>query len=168
MQFIYFIANIKTYYPMKKLSLSLILTLTVMSAFAQKITNPKELFDPSAYGFSHVVSVSAPNQFIFVAGQGGEEDTNGKLTPDFRTQTRQSLKNIQIALKTQGSTMDDVVKVTTLVVDHDDEKLKIIIEEFEKMWPKKNFPVNTLIPVPRLAISGMLVEIDATALKATK
>lgn len=64
--------------------------------------------------------------------------------------------------------MSSVVKVTTLVVDHDAEKLKIIIEEFQKMWPDKQFPVNTLIPVPKLALDGMLVEIEATAAQLLK
>ena len=59
--------------------------------------------------------------------------------------------------------MKAVVKVTTLLVEHDAEKLRIITEEFYKMWPDKKFPVNTLIPVPRLAIDNMLVEIDAIA-----
>lgn len=141
-----------------------ILTLAFSSAaWAQRITNPKALFNPAPYGFSHVVTVPAQGKLIFVAGQGGEEDTQGKLTADFRTQVRQSLHNIQTALLSQKATMNHVAKVTTLVVDHDAEKLKIIAEEFQKMWPKQNFPVNTLIPVPKLAIEGMLVEIDATA-----
>jgi enamine deaminase RidA (YjgF/YER057c/UK114 family) len=49
-------------------------------------------------------------------------------------------------------------------VDHDAEKLNIIIEAFKKMWPDNKFPVNTLIPVPRLALDNMLVEIDAVAI----
>jgi enamine deaminase RidA (YjgF/YER057c/UK114 family) len=141
-----------------------LLALTFASTgWAQRITNPKTLFNPAPYGFSHVVTAPAQGKLVFVAGQGGEEDTQGKLTADFRTQVRQSLHNIKTALQSQQATMNHVVKVTTLVVDHDAEKLKIIIEEFKKMWPKQNSPVNTLIPVPKLAIEGMLVEIDATA-----
>ncbi|MGY0041223.1 hypothetical protein [Pedobacter sp. NJ-S-72] len=33
----------------------------------------------------------------------------------------------------------------------------------KKVWPDEKFPVNTLIPVSRLALDGMLIEIDATA-----
>jgi enamine deaminase RidA (YjgF/YER057c/UK114 family) len=60
--------------------------------------------------------------------------------------------------------MKSVVKVTTLVVNHDAAKLNIIIEEFKKIWPENQFPVNTLIPVPRLALDNMQVEIDAVAI----
>jgi enamine deaminase RidA (YjgF/YER057c/UK114 family) len=133
---------------------------------AQKITNPPALFDPSPYAFSHVVSAPVNASYLlFIAGQGGEENKEGKLTPDFRTQIKHSLNNIKLALTSQSASMNDILKVTTLVVDHDEEKLKIIVEEFSKVWPEKNFPVNTLIPVPKLAIEGMLVEIDAIAIK---
>ena len=137
----------------------------MLKGFSQEISNPTELFDPRPYGFSHVAAVPAGSKLIFVAGQGGEENKEGKLTADFRTQLQHSLKNIQIALKTQGVTLSSVMKITTLIVDHDQEKLKILIEEMEKMWPDKKFPVNTLIPVPKLALDGMLVEIDAIAVK---
>lgn len=134
------------------------------NANAQKFTNPKELFDPVPYGFSHVVTVPAQKKLVFVAGQGGEENKEGKISADFRTQVRQSLQNIRIALQSQGLGMNTVVKVTTLVVDHNEQKLKIIIEEFERVWPDKKFPVNTLIPVPKLALENMQIEIDAVAI----
>lgn len=133
-------------------------------ASAQKRHNPAALFDPTPYGFSHVAIVPAGSTLIYVAGQGGEEDTTGTLSSSFRRQVQYALKNIQTALASQGATLQSVVKVTTLVVDHDADKLKIIIEEFQKMWPDKKFPVNTLIPVPKLALEGMQVEIDATAI----
>ena len=139
----------------------------MLEAISQEIHNPETLFDPSPYGFSHMVTVPAGSKLIFVAGQGGEENKDGKLTADFRTQLQHVLNNIRIALKTQGVKMGAVVKVTTLIVDHDQTKLKILIEEFEKIWPDKKFPVNTLIPVPKLALDGMLVEIDAVAVKNT-
>lgn len=137
----------------------------MLEAISQEVHNPAALFDPGPYGFSHVVTVPAGSKLIFVAGQGGEENKDGKLTADFRTQLQHVLNNIRIALKTQDVKMGAVVKVTTLIVDHDQTKLKILIEEFEKMWPDKKFPVNTLIPVPKLALDGMLVEIDAVAVK---
>lgn len=139
----------------------------MLEAISQVIHNPETLFDPIPYGFSHVVTVPAGSKLIFVAGQGGEENKDGKLTADFRAQLQHVLNNIRIALKTQDVKMGAVVKVTTLIVDHDQTKLKILIEEFEKVWPDKRFPANTLIPVPKLALDGMLVEIDAVAVKNT-
>ena len=143
----------------------LIAILFTMKANSQEFKNPVSLFDPSPYAFSHMVTIPSGYNLIFIAGQGGEENTEGKLNADFRRQVAFSLKNINKALSADSLTMNHVVKLTTLVVDHDTEKLNIIIEEFNKVWPAKNFPVNTLIPVPKLAIEGMLVEIDAVAIK---
>ncbi|WP_375298459.1 RidA family protein [Niastella sp. OAS944] len=134
------------------------------SAYSQTFHNPEALFNPSPYGFSHVAVVPAGSKLVFVAGQGGEENKDGKLSTDFRTQVQHALNNIKIALQTQQLTMRSVVKVTTLVVNHDTAKLNIIIEEFKKIWPDNQFPVNTLIPVPRLALDNMQVEIDAVAI----
>lgn len=149
---------------MKKL-IAFVLTLIAGKSYSQEITNPPGLFNPVPYGFSHVVSIPANSRLVFVAGQGGEENTDGRLSPDFRTQLQHSLKNIKTALQSQGIPMSKVVKITTLIVNHDAGKLKILTEEVEKVWPGKKFPVNTLIPVPALAIEGMLVEIDAIAVK---
>jgi enamine deaminase RidA (YjgF/YER057c/UK114 family) len=144
---------------------SLIVTMKTSETTAQLFSNPESLFDPIPYGFSHLATLPSNSQLVFVAGQGGEEDKEGRLSPDFRAQVRQVLKNIEIALNTQQLDMNAVVKVTTLVVDHDENKLQIIIEEFAEVWPEKNFPVNTLIPVPKLALDNMLIEIDAIAIK---
>lgn len=134
------------------------------NANAQKMMNPAGLFDPAPFGFSHLAIVPARHQLVFVAGQGGEKDTTGTLDNDFRKQVRQLLNNIATALKAAGLTLNQVVKVTTLVVDHDTVKLQILVEEFKRTWPSQQFPVNTLIPVPRLALDNMLVEIDAVAI----
>lgn len=149
---------------MKYILSALIIMTALSKGYSQKFSNPESLFDPSPYGFSHVASVPADRKFVFVAGQGGEENKEGKLSADFRVQVQHSLRNIQIALQSEGLTLASVVKVTTLVVDHNNDKLQVIIEEFRKLWPDKQFPVNTLIPVPRLALDGMLIEIDATAI----
>ncbi len=149
---------------MKPILTALLILSKMTTANAQTFHNPDALFNPSPYGFSHVAVVPGGSKLVFVAGQGGEENKEGKLSADFRTQVQHSLNNIKIALQTQQLSMKSVVKVTTLVVDHNAEKLNIIIDEFKKMWPDKQFPVNTLIPVPRLALDNMLVEIDAVAI----
>ncbi|MFD2335425.1 RidA family protein [Pedobacter mendelii] len=127
-----------------------------------EISNPEGIYDPRAHGYSHVASVAANNLFVFVAGQGGSR-TDGVLSEDFRTQVKIVFDNIEIALSSKGLKMQNIAKLTTLVVNYDDEKHQVIIEESTKIWPDLKFPVNTLIPVTRLALRGMLIEIDATA-----
>ena len=149
---------------MKNILTALLILSTMTTAYSQTFHNPDALFNPSPYGFSHVAVVPGGSKLVFVAGQGGEENKEGKLSADFRTQVQHSLNNIKMALQTQQLSMKSVVKVTTLVVNHDAEKLNIIIDEFKKVWPDNQFPVNTLIPVPRLALDNMQVEIDAVAI----
>ncbi|WP_145667822.1 Rid family hydrolase [Chitinophaga polysaccharea] len=43
------------------------------------------------------------------------------MANDFRTQVKQAFENLAIALASQQLTLQDVVKQTTLVVDHDME-----------------------------------------------
>jgi enamine deaminase RidA (YjgF/YER057c/UK114 family) len=128
-----------------------------------EITNPAGIYDPRPHGYSHVASVPAWSQLVFVAGQGGSK-TDGILSPDFRIQVAIVFENIAIALASKGLKMENIARLTTLVVDYDEDKHEILIEESNKIWPDQKFPVNTLIPVPRLALDGMLIEIDATAI----
>lgn len=128
-----------------------------------EISNPAGIYDPRPHGYSHVASVSANSSLVFVAGQGGSR-TDGVLSDDFRTQVSIVFENIALALKSKGLTMANIAKLTTLVVDYDEAKHEILIKESNKIWPDQKFPVNTLIPVQRLALTGMLIEIDATAI----
>ncbi|WP_175634165.1 RidA family protein [Pedobacter ghigonis] len=134
-----------------------------MSTSLLEITNPEGIYDPRPHGYSHVAAVPAWSQLVFIAGQGGSR-TDGILSTDFRTQVAIVFENIAIALASKGLKMENIAKLTTLVVDYDDEKHQILIEESTKIWPDLKFPVNTLIPVQRLALNGMLIEIDATAI----
>lgn len=131
---------------------------------AQEITNPKGLYDPKPHGYSHVATVPAGSTLVFVAGQAGT-DEKGNLSNDFRTQVRYTFQNIVIALNSKGLKAGDIVKLTTLVVGYNPEKHKILIEESRKVWPNEKYPVNTLIPVAALALEGMQIEIDATAVE---
>ncbi|NVJ07833.1 RidA family protein [Myxococcus sp. AM001] len=126
------------------------------------LTNPKGLFDPAPYGFSHVAQVAPGTRLIYLAGQGGEIET-GALEPDFRLQVRQALQNIRTALESVGAGVGDVAKLTMLVVDHTEEKLRIIGPELDAAWNGGMKPTCTLIPVPRLALDGMLFEVEAVA-----
>ncbi|WP_316632971.1 RidA family protein [uncultured Flavobacterium sp.] len=150
---------------------SLLLTLISLSAFATKaqtFKNPASLFDPTPYGFSHASSVSTPGELVYISGQSGGLGKDHTLSNDFRKQTQTALQNIVTVLDSYNLKPENVMKITILVVDHSAEKLKIWEEEISKVWKNKPFPASTLIPVSKLAIDGMLIEVDATAFKATK
>lgn len=128
------------------------------------ISNPEGLYDPIPNGYSHLATVKPENELIFVAGQGGEYE-DGTYDPDFRKQVRQAFQNVRTALQSQQFEIEHIVKLTTLIVDYDTQKHKILTEESNRLWPDKQFPAQTLIPVPKLALEEMLFEVEAIAVR---
>jgi len=127
--------------------------------------NPEGLFDPTPFAFSHSATASGNGNYVFISGQSGGEGPEHSLSGDFRVQVKTALQNLVNVLKASGLTTDHVLKITILIVDHDQEKLTIWTEEMQKVWKNHPFPASTLIPVPKLALDGMLVEVDAIAFK---
>ncbi|RYF27735.1 MAG: RidA family protein [Comamonadaceae bacterium] len=129
---------------------------------ALSFLNPAGLYDPRPNGYCHLAVTHGPVRTVYIAGQGGE-DVHGALSPDFAMQVRQALGNLQIALDAAGARPQDVAKLTVLIVDHSEERLRVFGQALMAMWGDAPAPACTLIPVPRLALDGMLFEIDATA-----
>jgi enamine deaminase RidA (YjgF/YER057c/UK114 family) len=126
-----------------------------------RFINPPGLYDPAPNAYSHLAVFPAGWRMILPAGQGGETE-DGVLSEDFATQLKQALQNTETVLAAAGATMSDVAKFTLLIVGHDEEKFQIIRKEFDRVWGDRK-PACTLIPVPGLALEGMLVEIDVIA-----
>ncbi len=133
-----------------------------MSQEAFKIINPSTLYDPTSNTYSHVAVVKNFKNIIHVAGQGGE-NSKGELSPNFEEQANQVFDNIQHALKAANAELNNIAVLRVLVVDHSVEKHQILIKIMQNLWKNHPFPACTLIPVPRLALEHMLIEIEATA-----
>ncbi|MBL8952099.1 MAG: RidA family protein [Myxococcaceae bacterium] len=130
-----------------------------------RLLNPLGLYDPTPNGYSHVAVLDGPGRLVFVAGQGGE-DVSGALAADFAGQVRRAIENLRTALAGAGACLADVAKLTLLVVDHDAAKQATLAAELARAWLGAAPPACTLIPVARLALDGMLIEVDATAAPA--
>ncbi|MFD2938657.1 RidA family protein [Flavobacterium notoginsengisoli] len=141
------------------------LCLYAFQAKAQTFKNPDSLFNPAPYGFSHAASVKTPGELVYISGQSGGLGKEHILSSDFREQVQTALKNLTTILDSYRLKPENVLKITVLIVDHSAEKLKIWEEEISKTWKNKPFPASTLIPVPRLALDKMLIEVDAVAFK---
>nr|WP_269812234.1 RidA family protein [Pseudomonas kurunegalensis] len=126
------------------------------------MSNPEGLYDPSGNAYSHVAEVRADSRLLFIAGQGGE-DSDGQLSPLFAEQARQALVNLELALASKGASLAQVFKLTLLIVEHSEARLRQWVVEADRAWGPHMKPTCTLIPVPRLALDGMLVEIEAVA-----
>jgi enamine deaminase RidA (YjgF/YER057c/UK114 family) len=130
--------------------------------------NPKKLFDPTPYAFCHSTNTASQGSFIFISGQSGGEDLKHTLSNDFKTQVHYTLNNLKTVLDDNNLTPENVLKITVLIVDHNEDKLKIWTEEMKEIWKNQKYPASTLIPVPRLALDNMLIEVDAIAFIAKK
>jgi len=124
-------------------------------------SNPDGLYDPRPNGYSHLAQFPAGWRIITPAGQGGETE-DAKLSTDFREQLAQAVENTRTVLAAAGAALEDIAKINLLVVDHDKEKFRIMTEEVARVWGDRK-PAMTLIPVPALALEGMMVEIDVIA-----
>lgn len=125
------------------------------------IVNPDGLWDPAPAGFSHAVVASGVSRIAFIAGQGGE-DKSGRLSPEFTDQVKQAYANLRTALDAVGARPDQVTRITTYVVGYDQSMLAVMTEHVKATFGEA-LPAQTLVPVPRLALDGMLFEVDATA-----
>jgi enamine deaminase RidA (YjgF/YER057c/UK114 family) len=125
------------------------------------IVNPQNLYDPSPNGYSTAVITPREARVAYISGQGGQDST-GALSPDFAVQVKQAYANLRTALDALGARPDQVAKLTVFVVDHDMSKLEVLTKNVREMFGEA-LPAQTLIPVPRLAVDGMLFEVEAMA-----
>jgi enamine deaminase RidA (YjgF/YER057c/UK114 family) len=127
-----------------------------------ELSNPAGLYDPAPNAYSHLAAVGPDVEWLFVAGQGGE-DAQGQLSPLFAHQAAQAIANVRTALQARGADLHHIFKLTLLIADHSEEKLRQWVEQAKQAWAGDMKPICTLIPVPRLALDGMLIEIEAVA-----
>ena len=137
------------------------MTLATAATAAEKLTivNPPSLGDPTPLGYSTAVIAPAGARVAYVSGQGGQ-DATGALSPDFASQVAQAYANLGAALDGLGARPDQVVKLTVFVVDHDMSKLGVLTGAVKEMFGA-TLPAQTLVPVSKLAVDGMLFEVEA-------
>ncbi|MCW2254641.1 enamine deaminase RidA (YjgF/YER057c/UK114 family) [Providencia alcalifaciens] len=73
------------------------------------------------------------------------------------------MANMIISLQAGGAGVHDIVRINLFIVNHTEELLPIWSTAAKNVSGEGPYPANTLIPVPRLALNGLLVEIEATA-----
>lgn len=125
------------------------------------IVNPTGLYDPAPNGYSHAIVAKGGASIAYIAGQGGEDQT-GALSPKFDDQVMQAYTNLRVALDAVGAKPNQVAKITTYVVDYDQSMLEVMTQNVKEMFGDW-LPTQSLVPVPRLALDGMLFEVEAIA-----
>ena len=110
---------------------------------------------------SHFTDAVRAGRFVYVSGIVAV-DGHGDLVggDDVVAQTRQVFENMRAVLAAAGCGFENVVKVTIFLTDVDDRPL---INPVRQEVFGATRPASTLVEVPRLAVPGALVEIEAVA-----
>ncbi len=127
-----------------------------------KLVNPPTLYNATQNGYSHIAVTPARTRTVYISGQFGSDLQGNLVSNDFEEQLVRAFQNLRFALEAVGARPQDVAKTTILIVDYNQTKLAPLGREIGNLWGNQP-PANTLIPVPRLALDGMLFEIDAYA-----
>jgi enamine deaminase RidA (YjgF/YER057c/UK114 family) len=115
--------------------------------------------------YSHVAIVE-PGRMAHIAGQVAVDAAGAFVSPgDFAGQVGAVFDNLDRILKGLGVGFDAVVSLTTYVVG--EENLKPWFAErtkvYERIYPDKRYPPNTLVLVSGLNRPELLLEIAAVA-----
>jgi 2-iminobutanoate/2-iminopropanoate deaminase len=109
---------------------------------------------------SHYTDAVRAGGLLFISGLV-PVDAEGKLVgDDVAEQTRQIFRNMELVLKAAGCGFEDVVKVTSFLLNVDDRPA---INPVRMEFFGKTRPASTLVEVSALAVPGALLEIEAVA-----
>ena len=97
---------------------------------------------------------------VFVAGQTGRHPKTGELGKDVREQTRNVLERIKVILAAAGTSLENVLTVTTHLTKRED--LAAYNEEYAKYFPADK-PARTTVTVASLNSPELLIEITVIA-----
>jgi 2-iminobutanoate/2-iminopropanoate deaminase len=121
--------------------------------------------------FSEVVTVNGPGKTIYLAGVGAEDETGpaGASAPirhlgNPYEQCRYAYDKIKRLLAAHGASLADAVKQVVYVTD---VRFQADVAKCRReAYGDGPIPANTFLVIGALAIPGMLLEIDVTAVVA--
>ncbi|MBA3330669.1 MAG: RidA family protein [Actinobacteria bacterium] len=121
--------------------------------------NPPELHP--APGFSHV-SIAEGRRVVAFAGQVALDSQFGIVGgDDLGEQTQAAMRNLEVALRAAGVGWDDIVRRTIYTLRP--TEYATITAAIEKVTGGAAHPAQTIVGVTGLAVPGLLIEIECTA-----
>jgi enamine deaminase RidA (YjgF/YER057c/UK114 family) len=128
---------------------------------ARQLINPPELHP--APGFSHVAIAEGTRVVCFAGQVALDREFNIVGGDDLHAQTRAAMLNLKAALAAAGAGWDDLVRRTIYTLHPTEwETITAAIEEVAG----GEHPVQTIVGVTGLALPGLLIEIECTAVLA--
>lgn len=82
---------------------------------------------------------------------------------DLAKQARKAFQNLSTALASAGAHPDDVVRLGIYVRDYDPGQAETIRDAMREIFRGPRLPASTWLGVQALALDGLLIEVEATA-----
>jgi len=128
----------------------------------RELINPPDLHP--APGFSHV-AVAHGTRVVHFAGQVALAPDFGLLgADDLGEQTKAAMRNLKVAMDAAGVGWDDIVRRTIYTV-HPTE-YETITAAIDEVTGGAEHPAQTIVGITGLAVPGLLIEIECTAVPA--
>jgi enamine deaminase RidA (YjgF/YER057c/UK114 family) len=124
--------------------------------------HPENILPDVVHGYTSVV-VSTGNKMVHCAGQVSMDAELNIVGDNLAEQMAQCFKALGIALAAGGATPADVVRGRIYIVDYNVEMVPTVIEQTAAFYGPGEPPPSTLLGVQSLALPGLMVEIEATA-----
>lgn len=124
----------------------------------RKLINPESLHP--APGFSHI-AVATGTQVVHFAGQVALDKQFNVIGSDLHTQTTAAMKNLKLAMDAAGVEWKDIVRRTIYTLKP--TEFETISAGIDEVTGGVENPAQTIIGVTGLAVEGLLIEIECTA-----
>jgi enamine deaminase RidA (YjgF/YER057c/UK114 family) len=116
--------------------------------------------------YSPAVATAPESGLVFVSGVLSVDPAGGSVgAGDFEAQMTTVFRLLGDTLAAAGSGWDELVKMTTYLVDPDHvaEFYRVRVPLFAEIYPRGNPPGNTLLVVQRLVRPEFLIEVEGVA-----
>ena len=128
----------------------------------RELINPPDLHP--APGFSHV-AIASSTKVVHFAGQVALAPDFGLVGgDDLAEQTRAAMRNLKLAMDAVGVGWGDVVRRTIYTLQP--TEYEAITRAIDDVTGGAEHPAQTIVGVTGLAVPGLLIEIECTAVVA--
>ena len=113
------------------------------------------------FGFTQAWRLDGVGSLVLLSGQTGV-DADGKVAyaDDFQAECRLLFDNIAEVMRQAGGSLEDIFMITVYMTDIGDLPA---FTEVEKEFFVTRLPARTAVGVTALAVPGLRVEVEATA-----
>ena len=115
-----------------------------------------------APGFSHV-AISSGTTLVHIAGQVALNEAFEVVGEDLYSQTRAAMANVKAAMAAAGVGWEHIVRRTIYTTDP--TQYEVITKAIHEITEAADDPPQTIIGVTGLALDGLLIEIECTAVR---